>query len=185
MWNTAIVNYKGYTNFMNVQAISKSLFDRLLTYNVNKYTLSKSTVKKIEKAKKQTKYENAIYELVKSNAISKRIFKKFLTQIKDTEHNENGYYINYKYYDVIIERLLNYVYIIDKNILSEAYCLTVNATFNNSKTVTNIFIPIQKLAIDDIEKHKDNIKKYSNYITYKLCLLNHRLNELDLRSAIL
>lgn len=185
MWNTAVVNYRGYTNFMNVQAISKSLFDRLLTYNVNEYKLSKATVKKIKKAKKQDCYENAIYELVKSNAISKTVFKRFLTQIKDTKHKENGYYINYKYYDTIIERLLNFVCIIDKNILNEARTLTINATFNNAETVTNIFIPIQKLAIDEIEEHKETVKKYSIYITHKLCLLNHRLNELDSRRAIL
>ena len=53
----------------------------------------------------------------------------------------------------------------------------------NAKTVTNLFIPIQKLAIDDVEKYK--AKKYSDYIINKLCLLNHRLNELDSRRPIL
>ena len=185
MWNTAIIYYKGYSDFMNVQAISKSLYDKLSTYNVTEHKLSKSTAKKIEKARNQSHYKNAIYELVKSNAISKKIFKRFLEQKKDKKHDENRYYINYKYYDIIIERLLNFVCIIDKNILNEAYISTINATFNNARTVTNIFIPIQKLAIDEIEEHKETVKKYSHYITYKLCLLNHRLNDLDLRRAML
>ena len=185
MWNTAIINYKGYTNFINLQTISESLFKSLLNYNVNEHKISKSSTKKIEKAKKQNNYENAIYELVKSNGISKTVFKRFLKQINDTKHNENGYYINYKYYDILIERLLDYVYIIDKNILNEVYSLTIKFTFNDSKTVTNIFIPIQKLAIDEIEEHKITVRKYSNYITYRLCMLNHRLNELNSRRVIL
>lgn len=184
MWNTAVINYMGYTGFMNVRVISKNLFDKILTYEVNKNKLSESTAKRINKAKKQSTYENGIYELVKSNAISKKVFGRFLTQTKGLKHNENCYYINYKYYDIIIERLLNFIYIVDKKILQDAHELTVRATFNNAKTVTNIFIPIQKLAINEIEQHKENIRKYSNYITNKLCLLNHRLNELDSRRVI-
>ena len=82
------------------------------------------------------------------------------------------YYINYKYYDTIIERLLDYVQIIDKNIL------------NSSSTVTKTFIPKQKNALDDIHATRYAYQLYCKYYTNKLCILNDSLNELDVRRPI-
>lgn len=172
MWNTVKIHWRCGNSINTLEEIGKMIFESLKTYDVNDRLLSKAKIKRIKKAKKEDCFENAIYELIKSGNISKKTFKRFLSQTYIDDIGMYEYYINYSCYDTIIERMLDYVQIINRGII------------NNNLSVTNNFIPKQKSALNDIQFLRNEYQFYCKYYTDKLCELNGSLNELDIRRSI-
>ena len=90
MWNTVKIYWRSTNNTNTLQQIGEMIFNGLKTYNVNDHALSKARRKRIEKAQKEKRYEDALYVLIKSGGISKTTFKRFLSESYDRSRRSYG-----------------------------------------------------------------------------------------------
>ena len=178
------------SNKLNINIVIEELCSVINKKIVNQFDYSKATYKRLIKAKKilsnNGNNSDAIYELVKSHKISKRIFLKTIKIAK--KGNINYLYINYKYLNEILKIILKFIILLDSNILKSAENFSMKYfTSNKSKTMTYKLIPERKILIERCEKAYINyggtlnydVGVHNKFVLEKLYDLNKQLNELN------
>ena len=189
MWNAIELIGNKYGN-LNLQIAAMQLAEKIRIisdFDLNKLNVSKGNKKRILRCKKElNKRSNnnvykSIYKLIQINGLSLNTFRRTLES-----KNKSGYsiyYINYKYLSYIIESILNYILIIDYEILNEL--LKHSSTlFKGEDTITYRFIPIRKSLIEvEVESYTNNESGAIKFVYFrkKIFWLNKQLEELNAR----
>lgn len=185
MWNAVYLEGVSKTKILNLdEAVKKICIAIKNNPNICCIKASNSTIKKLIKAQRlldnEAQFSDVVYELIKTTGLSKRAFKRTLSYIE--RNNVDIFYVNYKYLDYIISRLVKYILIIDSGILNDLF-ETSKKYYAGEDSVTFRTIPVRKALIHTISKEYNDGRECSlrnKYFQKQVFLLNQKLDEINL-----
>ena len=184
MWNAVFLKGEVKGNPLNLAIAAKELCVAIKAKGKIKasYSRSKRLMKAQKMLEKNKPYADVVYELVKFDGLSKRTFKRSVKVTTDKD-NVEWLYVNYKYLNQIIESMLDYILIVDENILINLFNFS-KKHYSGKDSVTYRTIPAQKTSIKKISTAYINGEKCylkNKYFQRMVCLLNRQLDELNIR----